>query len=132
MAVRAYERWTASVIVAETNFGGAMVREVIRAAGPLVPFKEVKASRGKAVRAEPISYLFEQGKAALAGRFPQLEDQMISMTAAGYTGSKSPDRVDAAIWGMTELFPGIVRPKAEFKLPKPIVERAHDLSWMNR
>jgi phage terminase large subunit-like protein len=109
IAADAWERWSASRVVAETNFGGAMVREVIRAANPLIPFREVKASRGKIARAEPISYLFEQNKAVLAGRFPKLEDQLCAMTAAGYAGDRSPDRADAMVWGLTDLFPQLTR-----------------------
>ena len=74
-------------------------------------FREVKAKpgKGKVVRAEPISVLFEQNKVSLVGRFPELEDQLCNMTVSGYVGRKSPDRADAMIWGLTELFSGITR-----------------------
>jgi phage terminase large subunit-like protein len=67
----AFDRHDADCVVAETNYGGAMVQEVMKTARPKTPFREVKASRGKAVRAEPVALLFDQGKAMLAGMFPQ-------------------------------------------------------------
>ena len=110
IAATAVERWDASCVVAETNYGGAMVREVMRAAGPNIPFREVKASRGKHVRAEPVSLLFEQGRAHLAGKFPLLEEQLLWMTTWGYAGgSRSPDRADAAVWALSTLFPTVVK-----------------------
>ncbi|MGZ2449590.1 putative phage terminase large subunit-like protein [Rhizobium ruizarguesonis] len=116
-AVSAFDRWEADAIVAEENFGGAMVAEVIRGAssdpdrktGGSVPYRAVKASRGKIARAEPIAALFEQQKVSLVGHFPELEDQLCAMTTAGYIGSKSPDRADAGIWGLASLFPAMTR-----------------------
>jgi predicted phage terminase large subunit-like protein len=116
-AVSAYDRWEADAIVAEENFGGAMVAEVIRGAssdqdrkvGGVVPYRAVKASRGKIARAEPIAALFEQQKVSLVGHFPEMEDQFCAMTTAGYVGSKSPDRADAAIWGLASLFPAMTK-----------------------
>lgn len=109
----AFARWEADAVVAETNYGGAMVHEVIRTAttddGYPIPFREVKASRGKIVRAEPIAALFQQGKISLVGRFQELEFQLCAMTTAGYRGDKSPDRADAAIWACASLFPAITR-----------------------
>ncbi len=107
----AFDRHEADCVVAETNYGGAMVGEVMRTARPRTPFREVHASRGKWVRAEPVALLFDQSKAMLAGRFPELEDQMISMTTAGYMGDRSPDRLDAMVWGLSELFPALARGK---------------------
>ena len=103
----AFERHGADLVVAETNFGGAMVGEVIRAARANIPFKEVKASRGKVVRAEPIATLYEKGKVSHVGYFPDLEDQLCSMSTAGYMGPRSPDRADALVWGLAELFPSL-------------------------
>lgn len=121
IAASAYERWDASSVVAEINFGGAMVKEVIRAAASKrrqsIVFREVRASRGKLARAEPIAVLFDQNKVSMAGRFPKLEDQLCSMTPAGYTGSKSPDRADAMVWGMTALFPAVTSQRKAFSLP---------------
>lgn len=105
----AYDRHDADCIVGEANFGGAMVRHVIQTAKPGVPYKEVTASRGKHIRAEPVAALFEQRKVWLVGRFQDLEDEMTAMTTAGYTGSKSPNRVDWMVWAITELFPKIIR-----------------------
>ena len=131
----AFDRHDADCVVGEINYGGAMVRQTIRAARPGTPFKEVHASRGKAVRAEPVSILFDQNKISIVGHLPKLEDQLCSFTTAGYMGDRSPDRADAAIWGITELFPAIVRKKKEFTLPEELlrpVPDAGDLSWMLR
>lgn len=111
--VAAYDRYDADAVVAETNYGGAMVGEVIRAARPpdepRIPFREVRASRGKHVRAEPISALYTQGKVMHVGYFERLEDQLCSMTTAGYAGDRSPDRADALVWGLNDLFPAMTR-----------------------
>jgi phage terminase large subunit-like protein len=108
-AVEAYREWDADRIVAETNFGGAMVRHVIKTTDATVPFKEVRASRGKIARAEPISALYEApegepfGKVSHVGTHPDLEDQMCAMTSKGFIGEGSPDRADALVWAITEL-----------------------------
>lgn len=115
MVVSAYDRFEADLVVGEVNFGGAMVEEVIRAAGAemgvAVNYREVHASRGKVVRAEPISLLYERGKVHHVGRFAPLEDQLCNFTTAGYIGEKSPDRADALIWALHQLFPGMTRKK---------------------
>lgn len=125
VAVEAYMRHEADVIVAETNFGGAMVGDVIRKAAADLQirpnFREVTASRGKVVRAEPIATLygnydrdnFVATKVHHVGQFPALEDQLCNFTTAGYMGDRSPDRADALIWALAELFPGMTR-----KVPK--------------
>lgn len=114
-AVSAFQRHEADAIVAEENFGGAMVAEIVRSAGARqgisVSYRPVKASRGKIVRAEPIAALFEQQKVSLVGLFPELEDQLCAMTTAGYVGSRSPDRADAMIWGLASLFPAMTKPE---------------------
>ncbi len=92
MAVNAYHEFKADAIVAETNYGGAMVEAVIRAADSSVPYIQVSAARGKAVRAEPISALYEKDMVRHVGRFPELENQMENFSTAGYMGDKSPDR----------------------------------------
>lgn len=102
-AVEAYGEFRADRIIAERNFGGAMVKAVVRMADRRVPFKEVTASRGKSVRAEPISALYEQGLVSHVGTHADLEDQLANMTAAGYVGDRSPDRADALVWALTEL-----------------------------
>ncbi len=122
VAVDAFINHRADLVVGETNFGGGMVKFVVQAAAaaheakPRVPFKMVTASRGKAQRAEPFSALYEQGKVRHVGIFPKLEDEMCAFSTAGYTGPKSPNRADAHIWGLAELFPGVVAgPKVEKK-----------------
>jgi phage terminase large subunit-like protein len=103
-AVQAYHELEADRIIAEVNNGGELVENVIRTADPLVSYKSVHASRGKRVRAEPVSALYEQSRVHHVGSFPQLEDQMCAFTPDGYDGS--PDRVDALVWGLTELMLG--------------------------
>ncbi|MBK3745282.1 DNA-packaging protein [Paraburkholderia aspalathi] len=105
-SVDLYHRYNADRIVAERNFGGDMVRFTVATADKKAAFKEVVASRGKAVRAEPISALYEQGKVHHVGIFPDLEDQMCNFTASGYVGDGSPDRADALVWALTELMLG--------------------------
>ncbi|MDE2440022.1 MAG: DNA-packaging protein [Betaproteobacteria bacterium] len=113
IVVGAFERLSADAVIAETNFGGAMVGAIIKAVAGnkdrSVPFREVTASRGKVARAEPVSNLFQQGKVSLVGHFGELEDQLCGMTTAGYIGDRSPDRADAMVWGITELFPSLAR-----------------------
>lgn len=109
VVAQAFDRHEADRVVAETNFGGAMVGEIIRAARPGTPFTEVKASRGKAVRAEPVAALFDQGKIVMSGYFPELEDQLLAMTTTGYAGSRSPDRADALVWAIASLFPALTK-----------------------
>jgi len=100
IAVDAYYDFQADMIVAETNQGGDLVERLIRSVDPLIPYRSVRATRGKMVRAEPISALYEQEKVHHIGYFPELEQQMVSYT--GETNS-SPDRLDALVWGLTEL-----------------------------
>jgi phage terminase large subunit-like protein len=121
VVVSAYDRWKADRVVAEMNFGGAMVEHVIKASRPDVPFRPVNAARGKVVRAEPIATLFEAQKIWLAGNFSMLEEQMLGMTVSGYQGNKSPDRVDAMVWGLTELFPAIARKQEPMPTRAPVV-----------
>jgi len=103
-AVDAYRDHRADRIVAEKNFGGAMVESVIRTAGPDVAVKMVTASRGKIVRSEPVAALYEQGRVSHIGDgLEHLEDQMVAMTADGFLGEGSPDRVDAVVWALSEL-----------------------------
>lgn len=105
-SITAFHRWDADRLVAERNFGGAMVKAVIRTADASVPFKEVVASRGKWVRAEPVSALYEQGRVHHVGGFSELEDEMVLFTAGGYEGEVSPNRTDALVWAITELMLG--------------------------
>lgn len=109
VAVTAFDRHAADVVVGETNFGGDMVRFVVQAAKPGCPFKKLTASRGKAVRAEPISILHAQDKIKLLGWFPELEDELLGFSKTGYSGKDSPNRADAYVWLFSELFPGLAR-----------------------
>ncbi len=110
-AVDAYHgRWSetpdlvkADRLVAERNFGGAMVEHVIRTIDKSVSFKEVTASRGKVARAEPVAALYEQGRVSHVGSFSELEDQMCQIAPEGFVGEGSPDRADALVWALTEL-----------------------------
>lgn len=102
-AVEAYHRHEANLIVAERNYGGAMVHYVIQTTDPTVPYKEVTASRGKAVRAEPIAALYEQGKISHVGSHAALEDELCLMTSTGWMGEGSPNRLDALVWALSEL-----------------------------
>lgn len=105
-AVAAYYEFAADRIVAERNFGGAMVQHVIRTVDPKVSYKEVTASRGKAARAEPIAAMYEQGRISHVGALPELEDQCCMIGPDGYIGEGSPDRMDAMVWALTELMFG--------------------------
>jgi phage terminase large subunit-like protein len=104
-AVDAYYTYNADRIVAEVNQGGEMVRTVIETIDSTVPFKGVFARRGKISRAEPIAALYEKGIIYHAGHFPELEDQMCGFTVDHIyaKNTKSPDRVDALVWALTEL-----------------------------
>lgn len=105
-AVERYEAHGADCIVAERNFGGAMVESNIRTASPRgrnAKVKMVTASRGKTVRAEPVAALYEQGRVLHMPGLTELEDQMMQMTGSGFVGEGSPDRLDAAVWALTEL-----------------------------
>jgi phage terminase large subunit-like protein len=99
-------RFGADRVAVEVNNGGAMVESVLRAADAGLPVKRVHASRGKEVRAEPVSTHYARGRVKHAGRFPALEDQMCAMTYRGYAGAGSPDRCDALVWAVTELLGG--------------------------
>jgi phage terminase large subunit-like protein len=100
-ATAAFDQFSADRIIAEVNNGGDLVAHVIRTVGGVYPYRPVRASRGKVTRAEPIAALYEQGKIKHVGSFPELEDQMCMYTPDGYDGS--PDRVDALVWGLSEL-----------------------------
>lgn len=102
-AVAAYHEFRADRLVAERNYGGAMVEALLRTVDRRVSYKEVTATRGKAVRAEPIAALFEQGRVSIVGSMPELEDQACLMGPDGYVGEGSPDRLDAMVWALTEL-----------------------------
>lgn len=100
------DAWKVDYVVAESNYGGALVKAVIEASGIGVPVRMVTATRGKHVRAAPISLLYEQGRVWHVGPpdlYTRLEDQLTEFTASGYLGSDSPDRADALVWAITAL-----------------------------
>lgn len=137
VAVQAYLRERADRIVGETNYGGAMVAHVIRTAAmeqkTRVPFRQLTASRGKVVRAEPIAALFETGKARIVGFQRDLEDELSGFTTHGFTGDHSPNRADAMIWAMSDLFPELLKeaePKPQVIAPAILRIRANQ--WMHR
>lgn len=106
--VRAYRTYNADRVVGETNNGGEMVEYVVRSIDATVPFKSVHASRNKQTRAEPVSALFgappkRPAKVHLVGGFPELEDQLCTWVPGD---EDSPDRLDAMVWGVTELMLG--------------------------
>ena len=111
VAASAWERHAADCIVAEVNFGGAMVKQTIHVANARIPYRKVTASRGKVQRAEPFSALYETGKIRHVGRYDKLEDELTAFSTVGYLGDQSPNRADAWIWVLAELFSGIVKPK---------------------
>lgn len=118
VATDAYDRHEADGVVGEINYGGAMVNFVIQTARPKTPFQQVTASRGKHVRAEPISALYEQGKVRHVGFFQDLEEELTSFSTVGYLGDSSPNRADALIWVVTALFPGVITKASG---PEPVV-----------
>lgn len=120
VATDAWERHEGDCVVGEVNYGGEMVRHVIQTARPKTPFRKVTATRGKAVRAEPLSALVEQGKIRHVGMYPDLEEELAGFTTTGYRGDGSPNRADAWVWAFTELFGGMVKPRDD---DKPRVSR---------
>ena len=103
-AVTAYHHNDADRIVAEVNFGGDMVESTIRTVDKNASYKAVRASRGKAIRAEPVAALYEHGKVHHVGQFSLLEDEMCSWVPG--EGLPSPNRLDALVWAVTELMLG--------------------------
>lgn len=111
-AIALYDEYQADEIVAEVNQGGDMVESTIKSIRPNINVRQVRATRGKHVRAEPVAALYEQGRFHHVGAFPELESQMTEMTNAGFEGDGSPDRLDALVWGASNLYPSITRPVA--------------------
>jgi phage terminase large subunit-like protein len=122
-AVSAFHGWKADRIVAEQNFGGAMVESTIKAVDPLVAIKMVVASRGKQIRAEPIAAFYEQHRVHHVGEFPQLEDQMTGWDPT--VSGTSPDRIDAAVWACTELMGG----RQPMKIDPDLLRKISDPSY---
>ncbi len=120
VAASAYQRHGADRLVAEKNYGGAMVEFVVKAADPNISYKSVTATRGKVVRAEPISALTDDGKIKFVGKFDALEDELCGFIATGYIGENSPNRADWFVWVFTELFPAMTQPDDSFDSKQPI------------
>jgi phage terminase large subunit-like protein len=102
-AVAAYRDFAADRIVAEVNQGGNLVATVLRQVDDTVPIRPVFATRGKWIRAEPVAALYAEGRVAHVGEWPELEAQLTAFGADGLAGGKSPDRLDALVWAITEL-----------------------------
>ncbi len=114
-AIHAMERHGADRLVAEVNQGGDLVGSVLRQIDPLIPFRAVRATRGKSARAEPVAALYEQGRVRHMKGLASLEDQMCRMTSTGYQGKGSPDRIDALVWAIHEL---LIEPAAHWRRPR--------------
>ena len=102
-ALALWRRLQADALVVEVNQGGDMVAAVMREVDSAVPVKEVRATRGKWLRAEPVAALYEQGRVRHAGVFPELEDEMCDFGLDGLSAGRSPDRLDALVWALTAL-----------------------------
>jgi hypothetical protein len=96
-------KWGADCVVVETNYGGNMVESNLRVGGVDIRVVYGTATRGKHVRAEPVAGLYDQGRVRHLGLFPDLESELVMTTPAGYEGAFSPNRMDALVWGVTEL-----------------------------
>lgn len=120
-AVAGYRAYGAAGIVGEVNFGGDMVRAAVHAIDPTIPFIEVRASRGKVIRAEPVALLYARGRVHHVGMFGLLESQMLTWTDD--PGQPSPDRLDALVWAISALLPtlndqpGRSKSSAKTKIP---------------
>lgn len=109
-AIALWRRFEADCIVAEVNQGGDMVTSTIRTVDASVPVKAVRANRGKWLRAEPVAALYEQRRVRHAQRLPELEDEMTDFGPDGLSSDRSPDRLDALVWAVSEL---LLTPAAE-------------------
>ena len=114
-ALDAMARHGAERLVAEVNQGGDLVASVLRQIDPLVPYRAVRASRGKSARAEPVAALYEQGRVKHMPGLAALEEQMALMTAQGFRGTGSPDRVDALVCAPHAL---MIEPAARWRQPQ--------------
>jgi phage terminase large subunit-like protein len=117
-AIAVLDLYNADRVVAEVNNGGDMVEQVLRTVRPMLSYTAVTASRGKTTRAEPVAALYEQDRIRHVGGHPQLEDQMMLFTPFGMEGETTGDRVDALVWGLTDLFPSIIAARPQRK-PRP-------------
>ncbi len=100
----AFRRHKADAVIAEVNQGGELVKDMLRQTDASLRVKTVHATRGKYQRAEPVAGFYEQGRVHHVGTHPALEDQMCAFTTdMDRARDGSPDRVDALVWGLTEL-----------------------------
>lgn len=127
-AIAMYDKWDADAIVIERNQGGDMCRHTLEGLRRGIRIIEVHATRGKHVRAEPISALYTLGQISHVGTFIDLEDQLCKFTSSGYEGNDSPDRAESMIWCMTELFPRMTTAKSE---PEPFYGHGTNGAWMS-
>lgn len=123
-AVEAYRRHRADRIVAEVNQGGDLVASVLRAVDRAVPVAQVRATRGKSLRAEPVAALYEQGRVSHVGLLARLEDQCASWDPA--SDARSPDRLDALVWALTDL---VIDRAAPLASPPPTLVRSQHRGW---
>lgn len=128
-AIAAAKRYDADGVVVEVNQGGDMVAHTLRTIAPNLNIIEVRATRGKHVRAEPIASLYQQGRIRHVGAYPELESQMTQMTMAGFQGDGSPDRLDALVWAFTELFPDMTE---EISSAPSAAQARRAGGWMGR
>ena len=99
---RLYAKYNANEVICEVNQGGDLVTEILRGADYGMPVRPVRASKGKRIRAEPVAVLYQNGAVHhVGGNLKELEDELTSFTGA--PGEKSPDRLDALVWGLTGL-----------------------------
>ncbi len=124
-AVEAYRRHRADRVVCEVNNGGDLVASVLRAVDKAVPVTTVRATRGKALRAEPVAALYEQGRVSHVGSLARLEDQCVSWDPAG--SDRSPDRLDALVWALTDLV--IDQPLPALHAPPKLIATTPRGAW---
>jgi phage terminase large subunit-like protein len=115
--VNLYHRFAADAVVAETNFGAALVVDSIHMVDPNVKVVEVRASRGKIARAEPVAMVYDQGRAHHVGHFSQMEEEMATWVPGD---PYSPGRLDALVWAITHLLPEITQPPSRGVTPEEI------------
>lgn len=131
-AVATFDRYEADAIVVEINQGGDMVKHTLRTVRPGLPIVTVRATRGKHVRAEPVASLYTMDRISHIGTFTELENQLCLFTSAGYEGEGSPDRADALVWAITELFPKLTK-KARFgAAPQRANSSYSPINWRRR
>jgi phage terminase large subunit-like protein len=106
-------------VVLETNFGAAMGVDAIHQIDPMVKVVEVRASRGKIVRAEPVAMVYDQGRAHHIGHFSELEEQMSVWVP---TDKTSPDRMDALVWAISHLLPEVTQPPSRMVTPDQLIQ----------